>query len=74
MMEHYDISQNVRKDYTKPLYSSLRIQNGDGVITIHMQNTQQVGKHCLPYTKLKLMHEIQDEHLIKIVSMFKESK
>ena len=85
-MEHYDISQNVRQDYTKPLYNSLRIQNGDGVITIRMQNTHQVYKHCLTHTKLKLVHEIQNEHLIEVVSkiwnehlievesVFKESK
>ena len=73
MMEHYDISQNVRKDYTKPLYSSPRIQNGDGVITIRMQNMHQVYKYCLPHTKLELVHEIWNEHLIEVESVFKEA-
>lgn len=39
-----------------------------------MQNAHQVCKNRLPYTKLKLMHEIRNEHLIKVESVFKESK
>ena len=39
-----------------------------------MQNAHQVYKHRLPYTKLELVHEIRNEHLIKVESAFQESK
>jgi len=66
--------KSIRTEYIKNPYNSPRIQNGYSVITVCMQNAHQVCKHRLPYTKLKLVHEIRNEHLIKVESVFEESK
>jgi hypothetical protein len=46
------------------------IENLNGVIACSMENPKEMNKHCLPYPKLKLMHEIWNKHVIKVEAKF----
>lgn len=44
----------------------LHIKCLDGLIAIHMEDSKQMSKCCLPHSELKLMHEVWYEHGVKI--------